>query len=365
MSDATSFRVDPDVRRAGTLPGRFYADAATFEAVRERVFARSWQLVADAAEVDGPGRALPVTFLPGHVDEPLLLVRDRDGTLRALSNACTHRAALLCETPGVLPHLRCRYHGRRFGLDGRFLSAPGFEGAEGFPRPEDDLARVPVGSLGRLLFAALDPGVPLDGLLAPLRSRCGHLPWGEAAFDASRSRDYLVNASWALYCDNYLEGFHVPFVHPALAPALDLDAYRTELFEWSSLQLGVAAREGEAFDLPAGHPDEGTLVAGWYWWLWPGTMLNVYPWGVSVNLVQPLAPDRTRVRFLSYVWDASRLEKGAGSGLHAVEMEDESVVESVQKGVAARLYPGGRFSPSGEAGVHHFHRLLARELGGR
>ena len=365
MSTGPGSRVDPDVRRAGPLPGRFYADAATFVALREKVFVRSWHVVADASDVGAPGQVLPVTFLPGHLDEPLLLVRDRDGTLRALSNVCTHRSALVCETPAVLPNLRCRYHGRRFALDGRFLSAPGFEGAEGFPRPEDDLRRVPLGSLGPLLFAALDPEVPLGELLAPLRARCGHLPWDAAVLDPSRSRDYLVSAHWALYCDNYLEGFHVPYVHPSLAPALDLSAYRTELFPWSSLQIGVASRETEGFDLPAGHPDEGTRVAGWYWWLWPGTMLNVYPWGVSANLVQPLAPDRTRVRFLSYVWDETRLERGAGSGLHAVEMEDEAVVESVQQGVAARLHRGGRFSPAHEAGVHQFHRLLARALGER
>jgi choline monooxygenase len=93
-------------------------------------------------------------------------------------------------------------------------------------------------------------------------------------------------------------------------------------------------------------------------------MFNVYPWGISVNAVTPLAVDRTRVTFLSFVWDAAKREKGAGAGLDRVEREDEAIVESVQRGVQSRLYDRGRYSPTREAGVHHFHRLLAEFMAG-
>jgi choline monooxygenase len=83
---------------------------------------------------------------------------------------------------------------------------------------------------------------------------------------------------------------------------------------------------------------------------------------LSINHVQPLAPDRTRVAFRSYVWDASRVDRGAGGALDRVEHEDEAIVEAVQRGVNARLYRGGRYSPSREQGVHHFHRLLCAFL---
>jgi choline monooxygenase len=124
------------------------------------------------------------------------------------------------------------------------------------------------------------------------------------------------------------------------------------------------ARDGEtAFELPAGHPDAGRRVAGYYFWLFPNLMLNFYPWGLSVNVVEPVAIDRTRVRFLAWVGNAALRDRGAGADLHAVELEDEEVVESVQTGVRSRLYDRGRVSPTREAGVHHFHRLLARALG--
>jgi choline monooxygenase len=93
-------------------------------------------------------------------------------------------------------------------------------------------------------------------------------------------------------------------------------------------------------------------------------MFNLYPWGVSVNVVKPLAVDRTRVSYLTFVWDESRLGQGAGAALDRVEREDEVIVEAVQRGVRGRLYERGRYSPAREQGVHHFHRLLARALGG-
>ncbi|MBP1634859.1 MAG: Rieske (2Fe-2S) iron-sulfur domain protein [Acidobacteria bacterium] len=357
-----SFTVAEDIREARTLPARVYSDPAVFDVQRDRVFARSWQLVGDADQVKVPGQVRPVTFLEGILPEPLLLTRDAEDEVHCLSNVCTHRGTLVCEGEAVLHQLRCRYHGRRFALDGRFLSMPEFDGARDFPTAADSLARLPLGAWGKLLFAALDPAAPLDDCLAPVRERCGWMPVGEAVFDPGRSRHYHVRANWALYCDNYLEGFHIPYVHASLADALDYSGYRTELFAWSSLQVGIARGDEDVFDLPPGSPDAGQRVAAYYFWLYPNLMLNVYPWGISVNVVKPLAVDQTRVTFLSYVWDAARLDRGAGAGLDRVEREDESVVESVQKGVRSRLYDRGRYSPSREQGVHHFHRLLAHAI---
>jgi choline monooxygenase len=191
------------------------------------------------------------------------------------------------------------------------------------------------------------------------RCRLRFLPFERASLDRARSRDYDVAAGWGLYCDNYLEGMHIPFVHPALAAALDAKSYRTELLPWGSVQVGVASGDDGAFELPFGHPDFGQRIAGYYFWFFPNLMLNVYPWGVSVNIVRPLAVDRTRVSFLSYVWDPAKVDKGASADLDRVERQDEAVVESVQRGMRSRLYRGGRYAPRHESGTHHFHRLLA------
>jgi choline monooxygenase len=97
-------------------------------------------------------------------------------------------------------------------------------------------------------------------------------------------------------------------------------------------------------------------------WLFPNTMLTFYPWGLSANVVVPLAPDRTRVSYQTWVWDRSRLNSGAGAGLDRVEREDEAIVEEVQKGIRSRLYQRGRYSPRWETGVHQFHTLLQEAL---
>jgi choline monooxygenase len=240
---------------------------------------------------------------------------------------------------------------------------PEFEEVEGFPSPSDDLPHVPLAAFHPFAFVALDPAIPFEALVAPLRERCGWLPWEEAVFDPSRAREYLVRAHWALYVENYLEGFHIPYVHAGLAGAIDYGAYTTATFAASSLQLGIARDAEEALAPPPGSPDHGARVAAYWWWLFPNTMLNVYPWGVSANVVRPIAPDRTKVSFLPFVWDASKLDLGAGGAIDRVEREDEVIVESVQRGVRARLYGRGRYSPAREVGVHHFHRLLVRELG--
>ncbi|MEO6463665.1 MAG: aromatic ring-hydroxylating dioxygenase subunit alpha, partial [Candidatus Eisenbacteria bacterium] len=291
------FSIDPDIRRAATLPARVYHDPALFEHAREAIFARSWQVVADTAALRAPGTVLPATFLEGACDEPLLLTRDTEDRLSCLSNVCTHRGNLLVTGAGALSQIRCRYHGRRFGLDGRFVSMPEFEAAVDFPRPEDDLPRLATATWGPFVFAALDPLVPFDDWIAPLRDRLAGLDFTGATLAADRSRDYLVRAHWALYLDNYLEGFHIPYVHASLAEVVDYGTYRSELFPHGVLQVGLARGAEERFALSAASPDAGQAVAAYWFWLWPNTMLNVYPWGISLNVVKPLAVDRTKVTF--------------------------------------------------------------------
>ncbi len=362
MPSLPLLQIHPDISEAQTLPGSFYTDPAIFAACRERIFARAWQFIGDTDSVKVPGQVHPTALVPGIIDEPVLLTRSHDDRLHCLSNVCTHRGTILCSGPGHEKSLVCRYHGRRFDLDGAFRYMPEFGETKNFPSAADDLARIPFGTFGKFIFATVQPGTPLDELIGDMKSRLAWLPLHEFTFDPSRSRDYLIHANWALYCDNYLEGFHIPFVHASLNEAIDYGSYTTELYRWSNLQLGIAKGGDEVFDLPTTSPDHGKRIAAYYYWLFPNTMFNFYPWGVSINVVHPLAVDRTRVSFLAYVWKPEKLDRGAGAGLDRVEREDEAVVEAVQRGVRSRSYSRGRYSPTREQGVHHFHRLLAQAL---
>ncbi len=363
MKSHLDFEIDPQIGRALTPPSDLYREPGVYQLQRERIFARSWQLVPGSERVKAAGHVLPFTLLDGCLDEPLVLTRDRAGELHCFSNVCTHRGTIVVEGEGHLNSLRCRYHGRRFGLDGCMLSMPEFEGVENFPSPTDDLPVVGLASWGPFAFCSLAPAFSFDDWIAPIRDRVSFLPLETLTPDPATSRDYLIRANWALYCDNYLEEFHIPYIHSTtLGDALDYGNYRTELFDTCNLQVGITRSRAEAFSLPPGHPDEGTLIGAYYFWLFPNLMLNFYPWGLSVNVVTPLSHERTRVTFLSYVLDESRRSHGPGADLHRVEMEDEEVVEQVQKGLQSRLYRRGRYSPRREVGTHHFHRLLARFL---
>ncbi|WP_418315114.1 aromatic ring-hydroxylating oxygenase subunit alpha [Piscinibacter sakaiensis] len=361
MADAR-FAIDPDVAIAATLPSAFYLDPLVCQQVREKIFASAWHWLGRLDDVAAPGSLAPRELLPGLLNEPLLLARDLAGKLRCLSNVCTHRASLLVQQPCRADHIRCPYHSRRFELDGRLRTMPGFDGVRNFPSASDDLPELAFGEWAGHGFASLSPRWPLASWLDEMAQRLAWLPAKEWPADASRSRSFEFDAHWALYVENYLEGLHIPFVHPGLSGALDPAGYRYELGEAAVLQLALA-RDGEAaFEPPAGSPDHGLRVAAYYWWLFPNLMLNFYPWGLSVNVVEPIGIARTRVLFRSFVADRSLLGQGAGGALDPVEAEDEAVVCSVQRGIRSRLYRRGRYSARHERGVHHFHRLIAAAL---
>lgn len=357
-----NFDINPDIAKAKTISTDFYLNPAHFNASKEKIFAPSWQFVGDSDVVKEAGWVTPFTLLENFLDEPLLLSRDKQNEIRCISNVCTHRGNLVVERPCKANDLRCKYHGRRFQLDGKFLSMPEFKEVQNFPSPEDNLANIPLHRWGKLLFASVQPSLPANEVLKEIMQRMAWLPLDDFHFRPELSRDYLVNAHWALYCENYLEGFHIPFVHAGLNAVIDYGNYTTELYPNGCLQLGLSKGDEDIFDLPASSIDYGKKVAGYYFWIYPNMMFNFYPWGLSVNVVKPLSPAQCKVSFLSYVWDESKLRQGAGANLHQVEMEDEDVVQQVQKGIRSRFYQHGRYSAKMETGTHHFHRLLAASL---
>ena len=356
--------VESDISIARTLSTSFYLSTSYFEEAKEKIFARCWQWIGDTDQVKDAGSVTPVNLLENYMSEPLLLSHDKNGTLHCLSNVCTHRGNLLVEQPCKLNDIRCKYHGRLFQLNGTFSSMPEFKEVKNFPSADDNLSTLPLYQLGKWLFTSLQPAHPAAEVFGEMLQRVGWMPFEKFVFRPDVSRDYVVESHWALYCENYLEGFHIPFVHAGLNAVIDYGNYGVELYRFANLQLGIA-KDGElAFDLPSSSPDYGKNVGSYYFWIFPNMMFNFYPWGLSINIVSPLTIHRTKVRFISYVWDESKLLKGAGGDLHKVELEDEDVVQNVQKGIRSRFYKHGRYSVTRETGTHHFHRLVAEFMRG-
>ena len=127
-----AFSVDKDITQAKTLDTNFYLSEELFQQSKEKIFANSWQFIGDSDSVKEKGWVTPVNLLETFLDEPLVISKDKNEKLHCLSNVCTHRGNLIVERPCKLNDIRCKYHGRRFQLDGTFLSMPEFKEVKKF-----------------------------------------------------------------------------------------------------------------------------------------------------------------------------------------------------------------------------------------
>ena len=349
--------VDEDIRVAKTIPSKFYHSQKVFSRLKD-LFSKSWQLVGNTDLLES-NNVCPDILLEGLLNEPYILTK-KGKEIRCLSNVCTHRGNIVCEEACKTKNLVCGYHGRQFEVDGKMQFMPEFDEVKNFPSKDDDLPEISMEIWENLIFVINDKRCDLSELIGPMAERLDWLPVDEFKHKPELSRTYEVNANWVLYCDNYLEGFHIPYVHKDLNKELEYDEYYTEGMDNTVLQIGIAKDDEVTFDMPEDHQDYGKNVAAYYFFLFPNMMFNFYPWGLSVNIVKPITPTKTKIQYLTYVWKEELMEKGAGSNLDKVELEDEEIVEAVQKGVKSRAYDRGRYSPKREIGVHHFHLLLQK-----
>ena len=352
--------VDKDIKLAETLPAKFYKNKNIFEITKEKIFLRCWHWIGDNSFKNEGNFKIPIEILPKFLNEPLVLTITDKNKIKCFSNVCTHRGNILVHEKCKSKKIICNYHGRRFNGEGKFEFMPEFKETLNFPRESDHLHDFPIFVWNKLIFVGLNPSFSIDKVFEKINRRISFLPLENLQLHEDLSKDYSINANWALYCDNYLEGFHVPFVHKDLNEVLDYNNYDTEIDEYFNLQIGYAKNEDECFTIPKKHKDYGKKIAAYYYWLFPNLMLNIYPWGISINLVCPEGISKTKILFRSYVFDKSKLNSGASGDLDKVEMEDEEVVQSVQKGINSAFYNTGRFSPTKEKGVHHFHSLISK-----
>lgn len=351
---------DDDLHAALMPPGWLYTDPSAQERLLKSAFSGAWHMGPSASEVRDNDCQVPWTLGRGSLNEPVLTTRDSSGVVRCLSNICTHRAAKMVSTPCKGSKIRCPYHGRRFDLSGQFSSAPGFAGARNFPRPEDSLTSLPHHLWGSMSFASLAPWAAFEDWKAPFMPFLDPMVQRSAVEDAGSRTSYLVESNWLLYIENYLEGLHIPFIHPGLTAALDLKHYEVFALPGAVMQVGFAKPGEPSIQMPTGSPFHDRPVAAWYLFVFPNLMINVYPWGLSVNIVEPVTLQSCRVVYRSFVADDTLRGLGAGGDVHAVEREDQEVVQRVQHGIGSALWPRGRYAPTHELGVHHFHRMLHR-----
>ncbi|HEY6349298.1 MAG TPA: aromatic ring-hydroxylating dioxygenase subunit alpha [Candidatus Angelobacter sp.] len=353
--------IQPNVAQAFTLSSQYYFDPAFEAAEKEKIFAHTWQIVGHVRQLPKAGSFFTISM----AGEPLLITRNSSGQIKGFYNVCKHRAGPPAQGCGERKVFRCGYHGWTYSLDGELLNAPECEGVEDFHYQDFSLTPVRTEVWAGLIF------VNLDSSAEPLLKSLGRLPEQAARFELEKMqrherRVYQMECNWKTYIDNYLEGYHLPSVHPSLNRELDYSSYTTQLFPGYSLQSSpIRGSENESTVQRRYSQAKGDDVAEYYW-VFPNWMLNCYPDNVSVNIVLPVSAERSVAIFEWYFPETALPAEAPAKTVQfsdEIQVEDVRICEVVQKNLRSRSYSRGRYSVKQERGVHHFHSLYAEAIG--
>jgi choline monooxygenase len=355
-----SYDAAAPLAQAYTIPAAWYTDPRVAHLELQSVFSRNWQAVGRLAQLEKPGDYITASV----ANEPIVVVRGRDGKLRAFYNVCRHHAMTVMNEPcGHAEHMRCPYHGWTYNLEGELRGMTEFEGVKNFERADNGLVPVRVEPWENFVFVNLDPNATsLHDLLGSLVKLVKPLGFGQLKFVERRS--YIQNCNWKVYVDNFLDGgYHVPHMHKGLNSVLDYTNYTIENVDRCCVQSSPVSVDAKS-EASAAATRKGDRA--YYFWQYPNFMLNWYEGYLDTNLVLPLGVDRCEVIFDFYFGDTSEanlpyVRESMGVS-ELVQQEDIVICEGVQRGLSSRAYQAGRLSVRREAGEHLFHRLLAADL---
>lgn len=360
--DAIRKGFDLDPSRSLSLHKDAYVQGDWYEVDRQGIIARSWQWVCHVEKLREPGSYV-ATEIAG---QPVAIVRDREGVLRAFYNVCKHRAHELLSGEGTTTRIMCPYHAWVYRLDGRLVRAPETEHLEDFAPQEICLDQVQVEEFAGFIFVNLDPAA------APLREQSGNLEteirhWAPDIDQLTFGRrlSYDIKSNWKNVVDNFLECYHCPTAHKDFCDLVDMDTYKVTTHGIYSSHMADAGKGANT----AYNVSNATVRTHAVWWLWPTTCLMRYPGRSSMIVLNiiPVGPDRTleTYDFFLETPEPDDMEIDAMRYLDEVlQVEDINLVQSVQKGMETPAFSQGRIvsDPSGsgksEHAVHHFHGLV-------
>jgi len=343
-----------------TLPWGWYSDPAVLELERDRIFRRSWQYVGHTGEV-----AEPASFAATWVgDVPVVLVRDREDTLRAFLNVCRHRGSIICDGSGRRETLQCPYHAWTYGLDGRLITAPRAKREGGIESPELGLVQLRLDTWGPLVFVNPDPdAAPLEEFLDGMPERIADAGIDLDALRFLQRSESDLECNWKVSAENFLECYHCPTAHPGFSAVMDVsvDSYLLETSGGRMTQHGPPRPEPRGAYDPTGEVERGQFHL-----LFPGTVINVMPGrpNLSIGPIVPSAPEKT-YRFLDYFVAADADEAWIEESLAfdaQVGAEDRVLIERVQAGMRAGVIEDGRLLPESEQLIAHFQALVVDAL---
>ncbi|MCV7281022.1 aromatic ring-hydroxylating dioxygenase subunit alpha [Mycolicibacterium flavescens] len=379
MTSETPPLLNPPALRT-TLGGDYYVSDAVFAAEQERIFEASWICAVRCSDLATPGRFQKVQV--GR--ESVLLVRGRDGLLRAFLNICRHRGAQLCTEPEgtVRRYFRCPYHSWTYGLDGKLTAAPNLAALTdetGAPIDRYRYGLVPVALtewLGYAWVCLLDTPPPFDDVTAEATRALGDPDainrYGIGGLDVGRRIVYDVAANWKLIVENFMECYHCSSIHPELVGVLP------------EFSRGVAAQASDGAGAEFGSHIEGFTVDGaagfdrlpgitdeqdrryYAVTVKPTVFVNLVPDHIIFHRMYPLSPVRTVVE-CDWLYTADVLASGRDVSasvelFHRVNRQDFDACERTQPSMTSRAYRHGGVLVPTEHHIASFHEWVVSRL---
>jgi choline monooxygenase len=357
MQDLHTLLAHCNEDNANALHSDAYTSQKFYDLELTELFENHWQFVAHVDELSNVGDFVVCQI--GKV--PLVVLRNEQQELKAFHNVCRHRAGPLATENGNGKVLRCKYHGWTYQLDGQLKSAPEMQTTKNFEICQHKLPTAYVCEWQGLVFAAINkPTVSVDTLLDGIVERIKPIELSQLSF--SHRDEYLVDCNWKVYMDNYLEGYHLPHVHPGLNKLLDYRLYTTELHPWYSYQYSpLDSAENNQADIYYG---EGSAH---YYCIFPNLMLNILPGRLQTNIIIPMGPSKTKVVFDYYYakmgsQQTKQLIQQDQNFSDEVQQEDITICEQVQVGLESGSYLAGPLCMKRESGVLHFQNIVRASL---
>ena len=354
------------VKEALTLPAEMYYSSEIYRLEQEKIFGKYWYYVGHISQLQGPGSYFTVEI----AEQPLVILQNKVGELRAFFNICTHRAAPVAMGSGTCNRLTCVYHSWSFDLEGNLRGLPDMDKAENFELKDHGLKPVKIDQWGPFIFVNLDPSSD------SLQVQMGEIPelfqrYQFSNWHRAHSADYWTDTNWKLYVENNAESYHEPAVHPVLAKYYQNT--RAEARYHYYLQRSPLRAEGEQ-DWSSPDPQlcaEGlnqeemeyasvmSFFPNFAWILTPGCAI--------IYLVDPQGPTRTRVRWDWLVpnTEAAKAPDNVNSLIefyNNIQQEDLTLLPEIQKRIQSMGYQQGRMSPTRKVGTHLFQELIMKAI---
>ena len=338
--------------REETITSSWYSDEKILKIEKENIFSKSWHLLGSIDQIPDKGDYLIKTIN----DQPIVVINDIDGRINVFYNVCQHRGCVLLKKDGNSKQIKCGYHGWVYELNGKLKAARGFD--------KEDL------DFEQLNLKSIEHYIWMKQIFVKLESDCNNLPktlkeieniispikFDNYLFHLRKS--YEINCNWKVYMDNYLEGFHIPLVHPKLNRVIDYKSYSTEIFDNFSLQWCHINAESSPYK-----KTDDTSKA-YYFTLFPNILFNIAPGRLQTNIIEPIDASSCNVYFDYYFETEEDLESIQEdiSFSEKVQNEDINICERIQIGLESDGFDNGVFSKKYETGVSHFQSYIKKKI---